>query len=596
MRCPVCGHEYEQNRRICPTCGSKFKVVQATIAEPRKSQKRIPVAKLLTAAGLCLCALAACFLLPRLWQQSAVTSSTPQMQLPASGTVGTHIPYRHHITFSIQNGRLTLYRDRQQIDSNLITDDYTYQRSLDGAAAAIRASDGTLTYLLPDTIPHTMGSLGLSPLYALSNDGQGLVYLMLLTSLDESATINPSPETDPDILDNPIIFYAPRYALCLINADTDGSVQTLVSNLYAAQIESLVISPDGRTVAYVLSRNGERMLMVTRTGTPQGVQTTTIPFADGYSLIAISNDGEYIYAEVSTQDGITLMCYDLSGVRTPLLTRNPLLSYVSPYYFNVDHTQVLFSSDGTYLSVEGEPALEISDIALHPVVPSNAEIRTGDQHMVYPFESFYNHAYTGVDGLRNTCAWYLTKDSCEKLMPSNLSAWSLDPSGSYLYYISLRTLFCQDITRGYGSQIIIAEDVDYGQLEIDSTGEKVYFMKNETLLCYDRTIGGEPKVIYSPSDHGDEDDIYIGFGNPGTGIWQGKELFRVDDKDRVCFLDDQNLMLYDPKTEKVTICRSQVQHISGSPNGMVFVEIRQDGSTLQYLLEWMDTHMTYIPI
>ncbi len=595
MRCPVCGHECEQNRRSCPTCGSKFKVVQATLARPRKPRKKIPVTKLLTAAGLCLCALAACFLLPQLWQQSTVTSSRPQTQLSPPGTVGTHIPYRHHITLSTQNSRLTVYWDRQQVDSTLNTDDYTYQRSLDGSAAAIRASDGTLTYLISDTTPYTMGSLGLSPRYALSNDGQGLVYLMLQPVLDGSSTIYPLPETDSDVLDEPII-YTPPYALCLINADTNGSVQTLVSNLFAGQIESLVISPDGRTVAYVLSRYGERMLMVTRTGTPQGTQTTTIPFTDGYALIAISNDGEYIYAEVSTQEGMTLMCYDLTGMCTPLLTRNPLQSFVSTYYFNADHTQVLFSSDGTYLSVEGEPALKVSDIALHPIVPANAETRTGDQHIVYPFESFYDHAYTGVDGLRNTCAWFLTDDSCEKLMPSNLSAWSLDPTGTYLYYISLRTLFCQNITQDCSSQVVIAGDMDYGQLEFDSTGEKVYFMKNETLFCHDRTSGGEPTIIYSPTDHGDEDDIYIGFGNPGTGNWQGMDLFKVDDQDRVCFLDDQNLMFYDPETEKVTICRSQVQRISGSPNGMVFVVIGESGFPMLYLLEWMDTHMTYILI
>ncbi len=587
MRCPICGHETEEKRKVCPTCGSRFKVVQITLSGSRKP---VPYGKILLGLGLSFCTLTLCFLLTLFWEPGNLGNTGPSTGLPgALGETGAYISYDHHYTVFQSGGHLAYAYDHTTVQTHISNTGYELQHSLDGSTAALLANTGELLLFQGANCSELAMDVAA---FALSSNGNAVLYL---------ATI-----------DSPI-FSSIHYSLYYHHMDT-GHVTTLVKGSDYGSIEDIAISPDGKTVAYILNIRRQRTLMRIVIDDPNSnlFQTQAIPLSNE-SLLAVANGWSGVYL-VAPRGGLyDLVHYDENSNRSVLSNCG---SYVS-LSFNADNSQVLFYENASsYLSVNGGPPVKLSDYVVTPILPSNAQeiiktdgflsstvpsvdssISTGIPKLItyYPFMSFYEHGYYGMDGLNVQSAWYIGEERNEKIIPGPIVSMHLDPNG-YLYYVTGQTLSVQHITQSLENRILISGDITNVQLEGDPEGKYLYFMRFNSFYLFDATTAGEPRLIYEPTDDSGNDDYYIDFTPIYGSTWLGTPRLHTDREGNLYFLVDDDLMVYDPKQDKVEACLQYIINIYGTPNGIVSIRPSPVSSFVQCIVRWDGTAMQYIYI
>lgn len=252
-------------------------------------------------------------------------------------------------------------------------------------------------------------------------------------------------------------------------------------------VDDYVISPDGKSVVYTIVDNDE----------DDEDKKTTAYFFNGkkaekilsanLSLCGMSNGGKYIYAMMTNDDGETLLCVlNKKGDKNKL---HQIDSY--HVYFNYDHTQILFYSDGkTFVSTKGKDAVKISSKSVELVLTENSIEKSN----TYPVKNLYDHVYTDDDGV-----WLIKKnaDKSAKLV-SNAGSLTLDSTASYLYYTydskELRVVKIKDGDRASEkAKTIVDENVS--NYVVTSDRSLVYYIHDEELHSVNGKNGKKDKTI-----------------------------------------------------------------------------------------------------
>lgn len=255
-------------------------------------------------------------------------------------------------------------------------------------------------------------------------------------------------------------------------------------------LDSVVISPDGKTVSYLMEdEDGESTLYYF-----DGSKSIKIASND-MSLVGMSNKGKYIYVISEKEGGNVLYVYNTKSEKESLGSISS-----SRISFNVDHTQVMFYSEGkTYISTKGHPAEKVSSYEIRLLLTNDAIDFRVRRSLTHPVKSLYKHVYVGVDSKDNTSAWYIhsNSDKSSKLVP-NIELPSLDQSGEYLYYCSndeLRVIKISDGDSASEKYKVIGSDVDY--YVITSDRSKAYCISNDGLYSCNAKNGSKKQIIAS---------------------------------------------------------------------------------------------------
>ncbi len=567
MRCPICNHETEENKELCQTCGSRLQQEEIIFAPPvPKSvpdhvsvEKEIPWRKIVPwATGLmCLLLLWLCvlrFVTPVSTTQSTGSThdtSPPKPTQPLYPQVGSHIPYSHHISISNEHGELRIYRDQTMVLCAESNSSYlNIQHSFSGDQAAICQRTGSSNFYFVQGENCQKLDIGVRR-FVLSSSGRAVLYLC--------------DSEHPD-------FYSLRY-------HCDGQTEILEAMLDLKSLAGMEISPDGKTIAYLL-KSGNSQTLVCRFFQEGEQKTIRIPFPEA-DLAVISNDAQYIYGAARNGDVQSLYCYDLQGNRTFLEN----YSLGTKLHFNADNTQLLFyNGDKTYLSTDGQRAQLISTTRILPLLPAySASIDTdtvftySTQHIQYPFDSFYGHAYARMD-IRQQNIWYLPEGKELQLVASDTEKCLLDPRGEFLYYFSGSGLYCQHISQGEDKRMLIALDVESSQVEIDVTGDHFYFMKDGGLYTYNRDTNEDPSLVTELRAY----TQYPEGSRPWNKNWTDGNIFQVDPKGNICYLSNARLLVIVPGHDPYQHNISYVDRLESTPNGEVIAVCSSNTGQLSY--------------
>lgn len=344
-------------------------------------------------------------------------------------------------------------------------------RDLSGKVWCAISGDGTLYALVGESVLKI--AQGVTSC-ALSTDGETLAYVDSEQSL--------------------ILFYVSTQERTIIaqNVDRDSCI---------------IISPDGKTVAYVApdgsaGASGSNWDALSMYVYSQGEITE---MGKNQFPIGISNGGRQIFYVTTSTDSLYGPCKlyvgDIYGSNKLLAESQEVLNSLR---FNVDQTQLLFNSDGNfYLCVNGEEAIQLTLggdplMSLTLVIPRSSAssyiLNNFDSSIVYSIKDFSEHYYTVYP---TYSLLYLNKDLSiiELGQGREMSSVQLSENENVLMY-SPRTdkgyTLYRTKTAEKSEPELLAENIRYGVLSPD--GDSVYYLDQNDTLWYRRGLD-EPKQI-----------------------------------------------------------------------------------------------------
>ena len=254
----------------------------------------------------------------------------------------------------------------------------------------------------------------------------------------------------------------------------------------------MALSPDGKTLAYYEfdEEEYESTLMLFK-----GKKSVKITSSE-VELIGLSNGGKYIYVIGENDNGEkVLYTYNKKGDRTKLNNCSG-----SSFYFNEDHTQILFVNDGkSYISTKGKDANKIGSGVARLVLASNSVSFSAGNYTTYPVDNLYGHVYrlSTDDGYN---LWNIKKNSDNsKQLVKNVTNWKLDADAKYVYYVNDNDDLCVlKISHGDNASAkakTIAEDVT--NYVVTSNRKRVYFISDGGLYSCNAKNGNGKKTIAS---------------------------------------------------------------------------------------------------
>ena len=384
-------------------------------------------------------------------------------------------PVDHYITAFVANDEIMIQYDNKKsiktgIEATAILDDYgignwigisldlvTPKSSIDGNVFAFLTTEGKLVVVTGKKATVMAEDVCA---FVLSESGKGIVYATM--SDDE----------------------------CTLKWQKVGSKKavTVLGNFDVST--SFALSPDGKTVTYFkYNDEGEASLMYFN-----GSKHTKIT-SNAVNLVGMANKGKYIYVTAydSEKNENYLYSYNTKGNKQKLGVCGD-----NEFYFNEDHTQILFYSDGkSYISSKGKEAVRISSGEAAIITPDSTRCYELGDVTTVPTANLYNKAYT-VYKDRQYNAWYIRKnvDRSSKLA-SNASSLTMDESGKYLYYTDkdndLKMLKISHGDRASDKAKLIAEDVD--NFVVTSDRKRVYFIAEDSLFSCNGKTGKGKKTI-----------------------------------------------------------------------------------------------------
>lgn len=255
---------------------------------------------------------------------------------------------------------------------------------------------------------------------------------------------------------------------------------------------SFAISPDGKSVVYNNYTDDQ---------TPSlfyfaNKRSKKISDAD-LKPAGLSDKGKHIYAYGREASDTVLYHLNTKGKSTQL----GLMNRKGIYYFNADHTQILFwnHEGASFVATDGKQACQISHLQVDLLIPDNAS----SCGRTYPVKNLYGHVYLGLDEQNHTSAWFIhrnAKRSCN-LMPQVQNP-TLDDSGEFLYFLHDNDLYCLKISHRNNAAVKakrLAFDVtDY---VVTSNRSKVYYLCDDILYSANGRNGMTRKSIATGGIH-----------------------------------------------------------------------------------------------
>lgn len=513
MKCPHCGHKNPPNTVFCQHCDSWILgQVYTEDRPPKKARRPVPLWARLCLV-ICVIALPLSLCLTLLLWPEAPEPSMPVVQVPPIWTTeppGDTLPTlteppvtQPPISFdpgpAIADSDYILRKGDWMVSNLGNTSGLFYNgqlistdKTLSNASLLYTNLEGTAgvywQYLLHDNQITELPSL---PLY-LSNKGNTVVYYHV-TNNQQTLTIQ----------------------------DLETDVTQDIAFQIGAQFRDFCISPNGQTLVYSFStmkhdefeeeyttiiylwKNGETKLLAEMEGL--------------HSPLSVSDDGNVIYLS----NGYRYTLGDLHVIRNqgePYLLGNCIdyqsisagTSYISSVYpfRNADDTQLLYyQKDGTYLSVDGQPRKKLSAKIISPVAPQLSFCsRSNSQSIsyVYPHADLRNQVYASAeyttletDPATIHCVYtlyYLGAAGNLTQLATDVSEFSLDPSGQHLYYLTHGgTLERIDLTESFTPHILDANSVD--TFAITYNNSLVYYISDNGLYALQESTGTRAKLM-----------------------------------------------------------------------------------------------------
>lgn len=261
--------------------------------------------------------------------------------------------------------------------------------------------------------------------------------------------------------------------------------------MYAALL-GMELSPDGKSLAYYAydEEEGEASLMYF-----SGKKSVKITSSE-VELIGLSNGGKYIYVLGENDDGESILySYNKKGDRKKLNTCSG-----ESFYFNDDHTQILFTNDGkSYISSKGKEAKKISSGTARLLLTEDSMSFSGANSTTYPVDDLYGHVYNvNNDGKRGLWLIKKNENSSKKLVSEAYSA-QLDAQAEYIYYLNddadLKVLKISHGENASDKAKELAEDVS--SFVVTSNRKKVYYVSEDGLYSCNGKNGSGRKTIAS---------------------------------------------------------------------------------------------------
>ena len=529
MLCPKCGTENNEGAKFCASCGANLlaepapsKSVSAPVSEPVATAVAEPAAESTPKENKVL------DVLKGLWAKCApvwekVKSFALANKLIVAGAAGGvalfilvciiigiansgngYIAYKDFVTMDDEDGNLILICNDKVIKSDVEAAYADATQSLDGTMTAFLTNNGTLHVFNGKKVINVAEDV---VSFRLSVNGTGLGYI------------------SEDGNDYVLNLYA-------IGSGKNSVITELTTTC------DYDLSPDGKGVCYSEYKEDDDSHTLRYATASKNTKITS----SEVELVGLSNGGKYIYVVGSNDDGDKILyTYNTKGEREKLGTVNS-----SSFYFNNDHSQILFYNDGrSYVSVNGGAAVKISSSRIRLLLAPNSSSCDN----TYPVKSLFGHVYTGYDSNDNLSAWYIHKNvekSCK--LVSNISKVQLDMSAEYLYYIYNSELRVIRISNGDSASekyVALAEDVT--KYVVTSNRSKVYYLSDGSLYSCDGKNGKGKKTVAT-------DDV---------------EMFEINKKDVVFYSIDGDVYATNngAKGKKVA---SDIEGLVAVSNGYVY--------------------------
>ncbi len=516
MRCPICGHEL-QSERVCPTCGSKQKLVTLSY-ESNQEKKRFPLLPALSGLlVLCIVAGLGTFLWPQQQAQPHNTHSytKPQPTQPIMEvSSGGFVTYQTHIVLSrpgFGSPDAIIVQDNHILTDTLASTTITSeQRSLDGKTLAfinysLRISEGSeflddftgspALYVVREEKIYEVAQNIQS--FQLSTDGTTLVYL---TTADKSGI----------------------QALVVYHV-LDGSSEILTQGRMS--IRSFCVSPDGKTVAY---QEYKDVFLCLEDNVYEYMGSMDA------QLVAISNNGYVIYA-LDYEKSIVYVLRNQAYFQHKFSGAELLLS--------ADHSQMMIYDQGvTYVST-GIEFLKVSDSQLTPMLPANTIRLRNGRLVTLPSESLYRCVYSGYD--RRTPVACLLEEEGISVLTRSSHSFFYDPQHRYLYFFFSDKLQRVDLWNPTDpiTKEVICQNMENWFLDFDADRGTLFYLSNHSLLeknpdmPYASALRGEnvkDTKDYVPFACGPDGYVYYFKENDLYAAFQGNmDLPVAQDVDRI---------------------------------------------------------------
>lgn len=461
MKCPKCGIENDMDVKFCTSCGTDLSVDENQPETPRKTSpnaesfktKAMPILKnkfvLLGVGALVLVIILISVI------SAVAKADNGYIEAERSLKVSTE-------NYNEKDEKVVIFSNDKKLEETMpgyVAESSAYSFDLNTAAYII--SYDRALYTLVGSKLKKVDTENVEN-FELSVTGGGLAYIKV--------------DDDDESNDNNELYH---YVI--------GKKPIKVSD----NVSEYVISPDGKSVVYTIYDSDDDK---TTTYFFNGKKSQKIS-SSKLSLQGMSNNGKYIYVTIKNDDGETFLhVLGKNGNITKLHNVDSTVTYYNKQnivYFNYDHTQVLFHSDGaTYISTNGKKAVKISSKRLDLVLTENSFV----SYNTYPVKNLYDHIYTDGDSV-----WLIKKnvDKSAKLA-SKVSSLTLDSTASYLYYIhdskELRMVKIKDGEKALDkARTIVDKDID--SYVVASDRSFVYYIHDNELHCVNGKNGKNDKSI-----------------------------------------------------------------------------------------------------
>lgn len=527
-RCKACGAYIEANEKFCPQCGveqgsSKIVEIKEVII------KKLPKDKKMIApiVGGILLALIVLIIVPKLFKGSKYdTFGANALDL---AHVGTDMFFYNNkkIVDEIENSDIrytTFSIDRTKV---AYIEDYDWDEG------------GTL-YLFDEKGKKEIDDGVI--FFAMSDSGNGIAYYKDYDYDDDTAT------------------------LMLYNGSKSVEIEDDIS-IYIDE-EFLIISPDGKTVAFVEYNDDDNLVgYISVNGKePKKLGKNKICFA-------ISDDGKYVYYLELDEDAYDGELYVRIGEKDIKLASD--VDDIGDIYFNKDYSQILFTyDDKTYISVKGSEKNKVSSESTFPLLPDNAIWKSSSWMKTIGINSFADSLL-----LSDSKVYYLNRkfesnkiiDRCADVVVTNdmEKVVYIDYSGD-LYMVT-------NLDKKRPNEVHLNRANDIESFSVSEDGDLIYYV-NEDDELYSITKSNKPKKI--------ADDVYS-----NNLVTLGSKLFFL-----VEYRGETGTLYYTTGSGKNKVSNADdVFYIERLGNGIYYqtydsgektIYGSQNGSKFTKILEW----------
>ncbi|MCL1903060.1 MAG: hypothetical protein FWF94_01415 [Oscillospiraceae bacterium] len=258
--------------------------------------------------------------------------------------------------------------------------------------------------------------------------------------------------------------------LNLYNGTSSSVIDTEAYYNFGAGINTLAISPDGKTICYIKDVQGGNVACISTNG-GKGVE-----LKNGSEImpIAIANEAKYLYYINTVTDQSFYVQKGINGEPQRLGSGS-----INSAFFNKSYSQIVFNelSDTwtSFISRDGgERKLFVNGQTVDFIIPQKGQAVENDFYKVFGFSDFKNKVFSSDGGLFVVNGKY----SSERISQSMVKA-TLSKNGRRVFFMSGDRLLSASVSNPDGKKIVFAESAKDFVL---TSGGSIYYVNDSGVL------------------------------------------------------------------------------------------------------------------